>query len=61
MVKDKIKLFYIKRKFRKINKHNKVYLDIKGLYQFDLNKIQIGKNCYGSINVKMYGNSNEKL
>lgn len=61
MLKNRIKIFCIKRKFRKNNKHNKVYLDLKSLYKFDLNKIRIGKNTYGTINVKMFGNPNERL
>lgn len=61
MLKNRIKTFYIKRKFRKNNKHNKVYLDLKSLYKFDLNKIRIGKNTYGTINVKMFGNPDERL
>lgn len=41
--------------------HNKMFLCIDGIYKFDINKIKIGKNSYGSINVKMYGTDNENL
>ena len=61
MLKNKIKILYIKKKFRRNNKHNKVFLDLKSLYKFDLNKIKIGKNTYGTIDVRMFGNPNEKL
>lgn len=61
MIVNRIKLELIKRKFRKLNKHNKIFLKINGLYKFDLNKIKIGNNSYGTIDVKMYGSNDEFL
>lgn len=61
MILNKLKILYIKKKFRKLNKHNKIFLKLDGLYKFDLNKIKIGKESYGTIDVKMYGNSEEWL
>lgn len=47
--------------FRKKNKHNFISLSQDSFYKFDINKINVGKGSYGSINVRMYGNNDCNL
>ena len=61
MMLSKLKKIIYNYKFRKKNKHNMVVLNLTSLYKFDENKIIVGKRSYGKIDVRMYGNLNEKL
>ena len=60
-MKNPIKKYVVNYCFRKRNSHNSVSLDLDSFYKFDLNKIIVGNNSYGAINVRMYGGSYEKL
>ena len=53
--------FLINQRFRKYNIHNSVSLQLESTYRFDLSKITVGDGSYGKINVRMYGNPDEKL
>lgn len=61
MIGSKVKKILINKQFRKKNRHNKISLNLDSTYKIDLKKISVGKCSYGTINVRMYGNSNEKL
>jgi len=52
-----IKLLKHKFKWRKINKHNKTYS--KSLFPIKL--VSVGNYTYGSLDIKYFGNSNEKV
>lgn len=52
-----VKLYFFKKKFRKLNKHNYIYP--KNI--FPLNKVRIGKYSYGQLNVYFWNAENEKL
>lgn len=58
--------FTTKGKIREIeflvnNRHNSARLRGKNYKFFDPNKVHVGKHTYGTINVYMFGNSQEKL
>ena len=61
MINNKLKKIFINYEFRRKNKHNKVSLKLDSLYKFNLNKIEVGINSYGMLNVRMYGNEEEGL
>lgn len=52
-----IRTFFVKRKYRKLNKHN--YTKIKNC--IDISKIQVGIGSYGVIDTKTYGGKNCNL
>ena len=54
---NNLKSMYFKRKQRKINSHN--YTHVKNI--FDIKKVVVKRYTYGPLNIKTYGNKNEKL
>ena len=52
-----ISLYIFNKKWRKLNKNNYT----KANNRFDINKVQVGKFTYGELNIKSFGNENEKL
>lgn len=51
------RLLLFKKKWRKVNTNN--FTTVKNI--FPLEKVYVGKKTYGDLNVKTFGNSNEKL
>lgn len=56
-VLSKIKLFKFKQNWRKQNLSN--YTTVSSY--FDVNKVSVSKRTYGTLNIRTYGNSSEKL
>lgn len=56
-IKKIIKLYFLKAKWKKENKHNQTYIN----RLVDMSKIQIGKKTYGEVNALTYGNIDEHL
>lgn len=54
---QKIKLFYLKKKWRKKNKHN--FTNIKNVFPIEI--VEVGKYTYGSLEIYSWNNKNEKL
>ncbi len=56
----RLKIPFIKIKYRRANKHNGTKLK-KFTRSFTLNKVNVGRYSYGHINIMTYGNNNEQL
>ena len=57
ILKNKIQLYFLRKKWRKINKHNRtVNRNI-----FDFNKVKIGKETYGFIEVIELGKEDKSI
>lgn len=57
MISKYIKLYFFKRKWRKMNKHN--FVCAKNV--FNMNLVEVGNYSYGNLFVRPFGNNNEKL
>lgn len=55
--KNYIDLYLFKKKWRKKNLHNEVF----AVNEFQIEKVSVGNYSYGPIEVKTWGNSDEKL
>lgn len=57
IMKKYLKLFFLRRKWRKKNKHNFTIADSL----FPINKVTVGDGTYGRLHIKTYNNDNENL
>ncbi|MGL5203415.1 MAG: CatB-related O-acetyltransferase [Cetobacterium sp.] len=57
LIKENIKMYLFKKKWRKKNKHNQ----INPMNKFDINIVEVGEHSYGPIIVKSWNRENEKL
>lgn len=57
MIIERIKLYFFKRKFRKLNLHNMMYAN----NEFDPSIVKIGKMSYGGLTIDMFHAPGEEL
>lgn len=57
ILKKYTQFFFFKKKWRKINSHNQ----IQPINYFPIEKVSVGNNSYGLLNISHFGNPNEKL